>query len=71
MQVLQPGDTGQQDVESEDKNCASYNCSIRNNREGIDQKLQWLPGRPSAIELQKVTLKSTAHIICKVLGRIA
>jgi len=28
MQVQRPGDQGQQDVESEDKNCASYNCSI-------------------------------------------
>jgi len=33
-----------------------------------DQILQLLPGHPSAIELQKVTLMSTAHIICKVLG---
>jgi len=30
-EVQRPGDRGQQDVESEDKNCASYNCSIRNN----------------------------------------
>jgi hypothetical protein len=26
-----PGDRVQQNVESDDKNCASYNCSIRNN----------------------------------------
>ena len=26
-----PVDGGQQDVESEDKNCASCNCNIRNN----------------------------------------
>ena len=31
MQVQRPGDQGQQDVESEDKTCASYNWSIRNN----------------------------------------
>ena len=30
-QVQRPGDRGQQDVESEDKNCASYKWSIRNN----------------------------------------
>ena len=29
-QVQRPGDQGQHDVESEDKNCASYNWSIRN-----------------------------------------
>jgi len=34
----------------------------------LDKNLQLLPGHLSAIELQKVTLKSTAHIICKVLG---
>ena len=34
-QAQRPRDQGQQDVESEDKNCASYNWSIRNNEEGI------------------------------------
>ena len=29
---------------------------------GSDQNLQLLPGHPSAIELQKITLMSTAHI---------
>jgi len=29
------GAQGQQDVDSEDKNCASYNWSIRNKQEGI------------------------------------
>jgi len=37
-------------------------------KKGLDQNIQLLPGHPSAIELQKVTLMSTAHIICKVLG---
>ena len=32
--VPRPGDRGQQDVESEDKNCASYNWSVRNNLRG-------------------------------------
>jgi hypothetical protein len=39
-------------------------------RKGLDQTLQLLPGHPSAIELQKITLMSTTHIICKVLGLI-
>jgi hypothetical protein len=34
----------------------------------LDQNLQLLPAHLSATELQKITLMSTAHIICKVLG---
>ena len=30
-QLQSPRDLGQKDVASEDKNCASYNCSIKNN----------------------------------------
>jgi hypothetical protein len=30
-------------------------------KKGSDQKLQLLPGHPSAMELQKVTLMSTVH----------
>jgi len=37
-------------------------------KKGSDQNLQLLPGHPSAIELQKIALMSTAHIICEVLG---
>jgi hypothetical protein len=37
-------------------------------KKGLHQNLQLLPGHPSAIELQKITPMSTAHIICKVLG---
>ena len=37
-------------------------------KEGLDQKLQLLPGHPSAIELQKATLMSTEHVIRKALG---
>jgi hypothetical protein len=40
-------------------------------KKGLDQNLQLPPGQPLAIELQKITLMSTAHIICKVLGKIA
>ena len=36
-------------------------------KKGLFQNLQWLPGHPSAIELQ-ITLMSTAHIISKVLA---
>ena len=35
---------------------------------GLDQNLQLLPAHQSAINLQKVTLMSTAHIIHKMLG---
>jgi hypothetical protein len=37
-------------------------------KKGSNQNVQLLPGHPSAIELQKIALMSTAHIICKVLG---
>jgi len=36
-------------------------------KKGLVQNLQLLAGHWSAIELQKVTLMSTAHSICKVL----
>jgi len=36
-------------------------------KKGLVQNLQLLAGHRSAIELQKVTLMSTAHSICKVL----
>ena len=39
-------------------------------KKGLDLNLQLLPGYPSAIEVQKITLMSTAHIR-KVLGQIA
>jgi hypothetical protein len=37
-------------------------------KKGGDKNLQLLPGHPSATEMQKITLMSTVHIICKVLG---
>jgi len=37
-------------------------------KKGLDQKLQLLPGQPSTIGLQKITLLSTANIIRKLLG---
>jgi hypothetical protein len=40
-------------------------------KKGLDQNLQLPSGQPSAIELQQITLMSTAHVICKVLGKIA
>ena len=36
-------------------------------KKGLDQNLQSLAGHPSAVELQKVTLMSTAHTIREVL----
>jgi hypothetical protein len=37
-------------------------------KKGVGHNLQLLLGHPSAIELQKVTLMSTEHIIHKVLS---
>jgi len=37
---------------------------------GVDQNLQLLPGDPSSIEPQKITVMTTAHITLKVLGSI-
>jgi len=41
--------------------------ALRTIKKGLDKNLQLLPGHPSATELQKITLMSTAHIIHKVL----
>ena len=38
---------------------------------GLDQNVQLLPGHPSALELQKIMLMRTAHIIRNVLGYVA
>ena len=43
-------------------------AALRTIRKGLDQNLQLLPGSLSALELQKVTLMRTAHIIRNVLG---
>jgi hypothetical protein len=37
-------------------------------KKGLDENLQLLSGHPLAVELQKITLIGTAHIICKLLG---
>ena len=37
-------------------------------KKGLDQNLQLLPGQPLTIELQKVTLMCSTHIIHNVLG---
>jgi len=70
-QAQRPGDRGQQDVESEDKNCASYNGTLGTIKKGLDQKLHLLPGHQLAKEIQKITLMRTTYIILKVLGKIA
>jgi hypothetical protein len=33
------------------------------------ENLQLLPGQPLATDLQKITLMSMVHVICKVLGK--
>jgi hypothetical protein len=37
-------------------------------KKGLNQSLQLLPGHRSAVQLQKVTLMSTAQSICEVLS---
>jgi len=37
-------------------------------KNGLDQNLQLLPGHPSAIQIQKITLMNTTHIIREVRG---
>jgi hypothetical protein len=37
-------------------------------KKGLDQNLQLLPGHRSAMELYKITLMSTAHIIVQCWG---
>lgn len=39
-------------------------------KRGLDQNLPLLPGDPSAVEPQKITLMTTADIILKVLGSV-
>jgi hypothetical protein len=36
-------------------------------KKGLYQNLFILPGHPSAVQLQEITLMSTAHSICRVL----
>ena len=45
--MQRPGDRGQQDVESEDKNCATYNWSIRNNYVWIRSEPAVAAGSPT------------------------
>jgi len=65
-QCQQHGYRVKQNLENENKNCVSYNWSLSNNNKGLDQELQLLPGHLSTTELQKVTMMSSAHSICKV-----
>jgi hypothetical protein len=37
-------------------------------KKGLVQNVQLLPGHRSAIQLQKVTLMSSAHSVCTVLS---
>ena len=63
-----PGDRSQQDLESEDKFVPVIIGAQGAIKKGLDQKLHLLPGQPWATELQ-ITLMSTAHVICQVLGK--
>jgi hypothetical protein len=63
------GDCGQQDVESKYKSCAILIRALGTITKGLYQNLQLLPVDRSAIELQKVTLMSTAHSIGKGWGK--
>ena len=45
------------------------NGALGTMNKGLDQNPQSFPAQPSAIELQKITLMSTAHCICKVWGK--
>jgi len=54
--------------ENEDISMPFITGALETIKKGLYFNLQWLPGHLSAIELQKITLMSTAHIICKVLG---
>ena len=42
--------------------------ALRTIKRGLDQNVQLPPGHPWAIELQKIAVLITAHIILKVLG---
>jgi hypothetical protein len=53
-------------VEREVKIAPVINGSLGTIKKGLDQKLQFFPGKLSAIELPKFTLISTANIIYRV-----
>ena len=40
-------------------------------KKGLGHNSQLLPGHPSAIELKKITIMSSAHIMHRVVGCIA
>jgi len=58
-------------VEMEDRTAPVITGALRTIKKESDQNLQLLPGHPSALELQKIMLMSTAHIIRNVLGYFA
>jgi hypothetical protein len=55
-------------VKRENKNYDIIIVALETIKERLDETLQLLSGQLSATELQKITLMSTAHIICKVQG---
>ena len=48
---------------SEDKSVAVLIGGLERIRKGLGQNCQLLPGQRSAIELEKVSLMSTAHVM--------
>jgi len=70
-QAQTPGDRSQQDVESEQKRIVPpITGALGTITKGYYQNLQLFSGHLLAMELQKITLISTEHIISKVLGSI-
>jgi hypothetical protein len=57
-------------VGTEDKNCAITLGALGTIKK-VDQNRQLLPDNRSAVELQKITLMSTAYSNHRVLGEIA
>ena len=58
-------------MESEDKIVPVITGALGTIKKGLYQNRQLLPGHRLAIELQKITLMSTAQSNCRVLGEVA
>ena len=57
-------------MESAEKIVPVITAALGTIKKGLDRKRQLLPGHRSAIELQKVTLMSTAQSIGKCWGKL-
>jgi hypothetical protein len=54
--------------DKKEKTCLLIDIAILGDSDVNTKKMEKLRGPPLAIELQKITLMSTAHSICRVLG---